>query len=336
MRPTRCPTARLPPRSADEAAYSEALADGGSSLVVCRFTAEWSRQCQKMAPALKELVAARPATKFCQVDVDECEELSTELGVKEMPTFLFYRKGELLGTVGGADAEAVRAAVELYEGGASNSYEALQTLTVLDVPNASGASSTLGAFRAGRPLLIDFWTTRCVKCPAALSHLDAEALKHPAVTFASCALSLGLADQGTQAQVLELCRGQWANLSHLYMSVEEKEKAKKQFGFKAVPFCVAFAADGKVLYTGDPAKLDFGAVFGGGEPSPTAAPTAAPSGAPTAAPTAAPPATPPVEAAARLAECRVATTPLTEQTNRAAVPKDLPMVLGFGGDDDDF
>ena len=101
----------------------------------------------------------------------------------------------------------------------------LQPLSVLDVDEQTASSSTLGAFRAGSPLVLDFWHTRCVKCPAALAMLDQHAEAHPGVTFAACALSLGSETEGTQEQVLELLEGQYENLKHLYMTFDEKEAA---------------------------------------------------------------------------------------------------------------
>lgn len=32
------------------------------------------------------------------------------------------------------------------------------------------------------------WTTKCVRCPAALDHLNGEAAAHPEVAFFSCVL----------------------------------------------------------------------------------------------------------------------------------------------------
>ena len=140
-------------------------------------------------------------------------------------------------------------------------YEDCQTLTVLNVEDQEGTCMKLSAFRAGKPLVLDFWHTRCVKCPAALTKLDMIAPLHPGVLFASCCLSLGSETEGTQEQVLELLEDQWENLKHVYMTVDEKEAAKRQFGFSAVPFCVVFDADGAELYRGDPGSVDFSTVF---------------------------------------------------------------------------
>ena len=97
-------------------------------------------------------------------------------------------------------------------------------LSVLDVGEETGEPSTLGAFRDGKKLVLDFWHTRCTNCPNALTKLDGVAAKHPEVRFAACALSLGSKTEGTQEQVLELLDGMWENLTHLYMPFEDKEK----------------------------------------------------------------------------------------------------------------
>lgn len=118
-------------------------------------------------------------------------------------------------------------------------YESQQSLRLLE----SGEASTLAEIRAGRPLVLDFWHTRCGNCPEALTKLDALAAsgKLPGVAFAACALSLG---EGSFEQTAELVDDEWEHLTHLFMSTDEKEVAKAEFGFSAVPFCVAFAADG--------------------------------------------------------------------------------------------
>jgi thiol-disulfide isomerase/thioredoxin len=146
-------------------------------------------------------------------------------------------------------------------GADSSSTLSKLSVSVLDPDEETATPSTVGDFRDGKRLILDFWHTRCVKCPAALTWLDAQAEAHPDITFASCALSLGSDTEGTQEQVLELLEGQWENLKHLYMSLEDKEAAKAALGFKAVPFCVALGADGAIVYQGDPHGIDFKTVF---------------------------------------------------------------------------
>ena len=192
-------------------------------------------------------------------------------------------------------------------------FEETQTLTVLDVDAGEvGTSTTLAAFRAGKPLVLDFWHTRCTRCPAAISKLHVLAPKHPGVTFASCAFSLGSESEGTQEQVLELLDGQWENLKHLYMTVAEKEVVKAEFGIKEVPFAVVFGADGAVLFSGNPQAIDFATVFD-------------------APPAAAPPAEVEQQLATDLATKAVVAAPAKAPLGEANRP-----VLGFGNDDEDF
>ena len=43
----------------------------------------------------------------------------------------------------------------------------------------------------GKNMVIDLWHTKCVKCPAALSHLNDDVSNHDDIVFVACALSLG-------------------------------------------------------------------------------------------------------------------------------------------------
>jgi thiol-disulfide isomerase/thioredoxin len=189
-------------------------------------------------------------------------------------------------------------------------------VNVLNVDDQEGTASTLHTFRAGKPLVLDFWHTKCVKCPAAISHLDEVAPKHPGVTFAACALSLGSETEGTQDQVLELLEGQWENLQHLYMNFDDKEAAKKEYDFKLLPFTVVFSAEGSVLFKGNPMDIDFATVF---DAKPTAAAAEAEALAENLA------------SSAKVSDgaSAAASKPLAEANRDGAA-------LGFGGDDDDF
>ena len=62
---------------------------------------------------------------------------------------------------------------------------------------------TLDTFRENKPLVLDFWHTKCVKCPAALSKLDAMVTDYPGVFFASCAVSLSDGDDDMVAEMVE-------------------------------------------------------------------------------------------------------------------------------------
>lgn len=50
--------------------------------------------------------------KFYKVDIEEVPEAAAENGISAMPTFLFFKNGEKLNQVRGANPPAVNAAVK--------------------------------------------------------------------------------------------------------------------------------------------------------------------------------------------------------------------------------
>ena len=194
------------------------------------------------------------------------------------------------------------------------------SLSLLNVDDESATPTTIGAFAAGKPLVLDFWHTRCVKCPEAISKLEVIAPKHPGVTFAACCLSLGSETEGTQEQVLELLDGQWEGLQHLYMTFAEKEAAKQVFGFKAVPFVAVFGGDGALKFAGEPKDVDFATVF-------DAAPAAAAAEEQQLAAD--------LASKATVAESPATKAPLSE-VNGTSPTSAMTASLGFGNDDEDF
>ncbi len=63
--------------------------------VMVEFYASWCPHCQRMMPIVDDIKALYEGqvTVF-QFDIDDNEELATELNVKSIPTFIIYRDGE--------------------------------------------------------------------------------------------------------------------------------------------------------------------------------------------------------------------------------------------------
>ena len=54
-------------------------------------------------------------------------------------------------------------------------------------------AANLSTLSENKLLVVDFWTTKCVKCPAALDKLDIEATRYSnEIKFVSVALSQGV------------------------------------------------------------------------------------------------------------------------------------------------
>ena len=64
--------------------------------VILDIYASWCGPCQMMMPTFNELEEEMGDDyKFASLNVDEARELSIQLGVTSVPTFLFYKDGNV-------------------------------------------------------------------------------------------------------------------------------------------------------------------------------------------------------------------------------------------------
>jgi thiol-disulfide isomerase/thioredoxin len=108
---------------------------------------------------------------------------------------------------------------------------------------------------------IDFWTTKCTRCPDALDKLNdmAKDPKYSNVRFVSiCCDQL----DGAREIIEAPSTPRWNNVSHYYMNQENKEKAKKALGFKSVPYYVILNEDGQMTQKGSSKQVDFDEIPG--------------------------------------------------------------------------
>ena len=78
-----------------------------NEVVVVDFWATWCGPCQMVGPIIEELAAdyeGRAAIGKC--DVDANSELPAQFGVRNIPTILFIKKGELVNKLVGAQPKA--------------------------------------------------------------------------------------------------------------------------------------------------------------------------------------------------------------------------------------
>lgn len=92
--------------------FEEALASGKP--VVIDFWAEWCGPCRMIAPIVDELATEygdRVVIGKC--DVEENDEITAKYGVRNIPTILFLKNGELVDKqVGACSKDALKAKIE--------------------------------------------------------------------------------------------------------------------------------------------------------------------------------------------------------------------------------
>ena len=88
-----------------DANYKELLAQ--DKLVVVDFWAEWCGPCRSIAPAVDELAAEFEGKAIIgKYNVDDDNALSSEMGIRNIPTLIFFKGGKLVDKQVGASSKA--------------------------------------------------------------------------------------------------------------------------------------------------------------------------------------------------------------------------------------
>jgi thioredoxin 1 len=92
--------------------FDKALTDAADSLVVLDCFATWCGPCKVIAPKVVDMAKEYKEARFYKIDVDEVAAVAQELGIRAMPTFMLFKKGEKVDEVVGANERALKAAIE--------------------------------------------------------------------------------------------------------------------------------------------------------------------------------------------------------------------------------
>jgi len=99
----------------DRTSYVKATNKDG--ICVLEATATWCSQCKAIQPFVDKMIRKYPDIRFYKYDTDTADDISQELGARQMPTFNLFKDGDIMGGVTGARAEALEKLImENYDG----------------------------------------------------------------------------------------------------------------------------------------------------------------------------------------------------------------------------
>ena len=84
----------------------ESLKNGELPLVV-DFWATWCGPCRMVAPIIEELAKEYDGKiNVGKCDVEECDDIAAEFGIRNIPTILFFKGGEIVDKMVGAASKS--------------------------------------------------------------------------------------------------------------------------------------------------------------------------------------------------------------------------------------
>lgn len=98
----------------NETELSEELNKAGDKLVVLDFFATWCDPCKRIGPIMETVAQQFKNVIFLKIDVDENIESSLKYEITSMPTFIFFKKKQMLERFSGSSKDKVISIINKY------------------------------------------------------------------------------------------------------------------------------------------------------------------------------------------------------------------------------
>ena len=76
-------------------------------LVVKRFTASWCQPCKTLAPIMMTVQIKNPTVQFQTIDIEDSPDITSQYGIRSVPTVILEKDGNIVKTIMGAMPESV-------------------------------------------------------------------------------------------------------------------------------------------------------------------------------------------------------------------------------------
>ncbi|XP_020791423.1 glutaredoxin 3 isoform X1 [Boleophthalmus pectinirostris] len=90
--------------AASQQQFEEILAKSGKCLTVVHFQAAWAPQCAQMNDVMAVLAAQHAGSTFVRLEAEAVPEVSEKYEISSVPTFVFFRGGQRVDRLDGANA----------------------------------------------------------------------------------------------------------------------------------------------------------------------------------------------------------------------------------------